>query len=123
MDDAKECRDRALQCIRLAKGLPEGKERNSYADLARSWRRLGRGIEKSEAALDAWASSEREPNPVGVSNPCFRGELITLPSEPMTMWPISTRVNKPENNDPMPLERTDDPFEIWASLEWSAERR
>ncbi len=61
MHDAKECRDRALQCIRLAKGLPEGKERNSYADLARSWRRLGRGIEKSEAALDAWASSEREP--------------------------------------------------------------
>jgi hypothetical protein len=39
------------------------------------------------------------------------------------MWPISTRVNKPENNDPTPLERTGDPFEIWASLEWSAERR
>jgi hypothetical protein len=50
MHDAKECRDRALQCIRLAKGLPEGEERKSYADLARSWRRLGRGIEKSEAA-------------------------------------------------------------------------
>jgi hypothetical protein len=85
MHDAKECRDRALQCIRLAKGLPEGKERNSYADLARSWRRLGRGIEKSEAALDAWASSEKRTptpqdwRPVGVSNPCFRRELITLP--------------------------------------------
>ena len=85
MHDAKECRDRGLQCIRLAKGLPEGKERNSYADLARSWRRLARGIEKSEAALDAWASSEREPQlhkigaPLGGSNPCFRRELITLP--------------------------------------------
>jgi putative SOS response-associated peptidase YedK len=27
--------------------------------------------------------------------------LITYPSEPMTMWPISTRVNKPENDDPV----------------------
>lgn len=26
--------------------------------------------------------------------------LILFPSEPMTMWPISTRVNKPENDDP-----------------------
>jgi hypothetical protein len=59
MHDAKECRDRALQCIRLAKVLPEGEERKSYANLARSWRRLGRGIEKSEAALDAWASPPR----------------------------------------------------------------
>jgi putative SOS response-associated peptidase YedK len=25
--------------------------------------------------------------------------LITYPSEPMTMWPISTRVNAPENDD------------------------
>jgi hypothetical protein len=79
MDDAKECRDRALQRIRLAKGLPEGKERNSYADLARSWRWLGRGIEKSEAALAPGRRPKENPNPVGVSNPCFRGELITLP--------------------------------------------
>jgi len=60
MHDAKQCRNRALQCIRLAKGLPEGEERKSYADLARSWHRLGRGIEKSEAALYTWASSERD---------------------------------------------------------------
>jgi putative SOS response-associated peptidase YedK len=31
--------------------------------------------------------------------------LISYPSEPMTMWPISTRVNKPENDDPSILER------------------
>jgi hypothetical protein len=31
--------------------------------------------------------------------------LITYPSEPMTMWPISTRVNKPENDDPSILDR------------------
>jgi putative SOS response-associated peptidase YedK len=30
--------------------------------------------------------------------------LITYPSEPMTMWPISTRVNKLENDDAALLE-------------------
>jgi putative SOS response-associated peptidase YedK len=40
--------------------------------------------------------------------------LITYPSEPLTMWPISTRVNKPENDDPTLLERTGDPFNMWA---------
>ena len=42
--------------------------------------------------------------------------LITYPSEPMTMWPISARVNKPENDDPAVLERVSDPFEVWAPL-------
>ena len=32
--------------------------------------------------------------------------LITYPSEPMTMWPISTQVNAPENDDPSLLDRT-----------------
>ena len=43
--------------------------------------------------------------------------LLTYPSDPMTMWPISTRVNKPENDDPTLLERTGDPFEVWAPLD------
>jgi putative SOS response-associated peptidase YedK len=34
--------------------------------------------------------------------------LITYPSEPMTMWPISMRVNAPENDDPSLLDRTMD---------------
>jgi hypothetical protein len=25
--------------------------------------------------------------------------LVAFPAEPVTMWPISTRVNKPENDD------------------------
>jgi len=33
--------------------------------------------------------------------------LITCPSEPMTMWPISTRVNAPENDDPSLLDRSE----------------
>jgi len=33
-----------------------------------------------------------------------RDLLPPLPAEPMRMWPISTRVNKPENDDPSILE-------------------
>ena len=42
--------------------------------------------------------------------------LITYPSQPMTMWPISTRVNRPDNDDPSLLDRTGDPFDLWAPL-------
>jgi putative SOS response-associated peptidase YedK len=50
------------------------------------------------ASYDRWLSLE--PDPLEL--------LITYPSEPMRMWPISTRVNTPENDDPSLLERTED---------------
>ena len=40
---------------------------------------------------DRWLSNI-EPDP--------RDLLVPYPSEPMTMWPISTRVNSPANDDP-----------------------
>ena len=41
-----------------------------------------------------WPSDEPDP-----------GDLLRVfPAEPMRMWPISTRVNKPENDDPSILE-------------------
>jgi putative SOS response-associated peptidase YedK len=43
---------------------------------------------------DRWL--EREPDPHDL--------LVTLPPEPMRMWPISKRVNKAENDDPSILE-------------------
>jgi len=46
-------------------------------------------------AWDRWLSAI-EPDP--------RDLLVPYPSEPMTMWPISTRVNKPDNDDPAILE-------------------
>jgi len=42
--------------------------------------------------------------------------LITYPSEPMKLWPISVRVNTPDNDDPSLLDRTGDPFDVWAPL-------
>jgi putative SOS response-associated peptidase YedK len=55
---------------------------------------------------DRWLSTEPDPHDL----------LITYPSEPMNMWPISRRVNKPENDDAMLLDRTGDPFDLWAPL-------
>jgi putative SOS response-associated peptidase YedK len=42
--------------------------------------------------------------------------LITYPPEPMKMWPISTRVNKPENDDPSLLDRVKEPVDWQAPL-------
>jgi len=36
-----------------------------------------------------------------------RDMLVPFPSEPMAMWPISTRVNKPENDDAAILDRVE----------------
>ena len=52
-------------------------------------------------SYNRWLGPEPDPHDL----------LITYPSEPMTMWPISTRVNKPENDDPSLLDRTGDPFD------------
>jgi putative SOS response-associated peptidase YedK len=57
-------------------------------------------------SYERWLSLEPDP----------RDLLITYPSEPMAMWPISTRVNTPENDDPSLLDRTGDPFDVWAPL-------
>ena len=45
-----------------------------------------------------WLGSKPDPHDL----------LITYPFEPMTMWPISTRVNAPENDDASLLDRTAD---------------
>lgn len=42
------------------------------------------------ADYSRWLSDEPDP----------RDLLQPFPAEPMRMWPISTRVNKPENDDP-----------------------
>lgn len=57
-------------------------------------------------SYDRWLGPEPDPYDL----------LITYPSEPMTMWPISPRVNKPENDDPSLLDRTGDPLGVWAPL-------
>ena len=53
-----------------------------------------------------WLSLEPDPHDL----------LITYPSEAMTMWPISTRVNKPENDDATLLDHGD-PFDCVGSAD------
>ncbi len=59
---------------------------------------IGLGEQAPRTGYECWLS--QEPNP--------RDLLITYPSEPMVMWPISTRVNKPENDDLFLLEPIND---------------
>jgi putative SOS response-associated peptidase YedK len=54
-----------------------------------------------------WLGPERDPHDL----------LITYPSEAMTMWPISTRVNKPENDDPSILDGAAEPVDWQAPLD------
>ena len=46
------------------------------------------------APVDCMRWLSDEPDPHDLMRPC--------PAEPMLMWPISTRVNKPENDDDDP---------------------
>jgi putative SOS response-associated peptidase YedK len=57
-------------------------------------------------SYERWLGPENDPHDL----------LITYPSGPMTAWPISTRVNSPDNDDPTLLDRTSDPFNLWAPL-------
>jgi putative SOS response-associated peptidase YedK len=54
-----------------------------------------------------WLGPETDPHDL----------LVTYPSEPMTMWPISTRVNSTDNDDPSLLDRTTEMSDVWAPLE------
>jgi putative SOS response-associated peptidase YedK len=51
---------------------------------------------------DRWLST-LDPDP--------RDLLVPYPAGPMRIWSISTRVNKPENDDPSLLEPVDEPLE------------
>ena len=44
----------------------------------------------SPSDYSRWLSEETDPADL----------MRPFPAEPMRMWPISTRVNKPENDDP-----------------------
>jgi putative SOS response-associated peptidase YedK len=53
-------------------------------------------------SYDRWLGLEPDP---------YDLLITTYPSEAMTMWPISTRVNKPENDDPSILDRVAEPMD------------
>ena len=63
------------------------------------------------ASYDRWLNLEPDPHNL----------LISYPSEAMTMWPISTRVNKQENDDPSILDRVAEPADWQAPLTITSE--
>ena len=65
------------------------------------------------ASYDRWLDVEPDPSDL----------LVSYPSRLMTMWPISTRVNKPENDDPSLLDRVGDAFDVWAPQRPESEGR
>jgi putative SOS response-associated peptidase YedK len=72
---------------------------------------VGQIHDRMPAILEArgyerWLGPEPDPHDL----------LISYPSRPMTMWPISRRVNAPENDDPSIVDRTADIFEASAPL-------
>ena len=89
----------------------ESQERTFAIITVPSNERVGQIHDRMPAILqprgyDRWLGIEPDPHDL----------LITYPSEPMTMWRISTRVNKPENDDASLLDRTGDVFDMWAPL-------
>jgi putative SOS response-associated peptidase YedK len=58
-------------------------------------------------SYDRWLSLEPDPHEL----------LISYPSQAMTMWPISTSVNKPENDEPSILNRVGEPVDWQAPLQ------
>ena len=62
-------------------------------------------------SYERWLGLEPDPHDI----------LISYPADAMTMWPISTRVNKPENDDPSILDQVAEPVDWQAPLDRSDE--
>jgi putative SOS response-associated peptidase YedK len=52
-----------------------------------------------------------------------RDMLKPYPSAPLMMWPISTRVNSPENDDPSIMEPVEEPSELHSNATGPAQDR
>ena len=50
--DPKECRQHALNCVRLAQTATTPQSREHFANLAQTWVRLAEHLERAQNALD-----------------------------------------------------------------------
>jgi hypothetical protein len=60
-----ECRQRALECVRLAQMAKDQEARQIWSDLARTWLTFAADIEANECLLDEWG----KPKPRGRKAP------------------------------------------------------
>jgi hypothetical protein len=61
MPAGKECRNHAVVCSRLADSLPEGRSRQMFADLAKTWLNLATVVENFQAHGDPWSEDSEPP--------------------------------------------------------------
>jgi hypothetical protein len=59
--DASECRQHALDCVRLAQTATTPEARKIWSDLAKTWLRFASDLEANECLLDEWG----RPKPKG----------------------------------------------------------
>jgi hypothetical protein len=52
--DASECRQHALDCVRLAQTATTPEARKIWSDLAKTWLRFASDLEANESLLDEW---------------------------------------------------------------------
>jgi len=58
--DPKECREHAKRCLDLASEAPiSSLARARFEELARTWIRLARDLERTKALLESWGDSKQ----------------------------------------------------------------
>lgn len=53
--DPKECREQALNCLRMASTAPTPLARERFEELARIWVRLATSLENAQVLMDQWS--------------------------------------------------------------------
>jgi hypothetical protein len=66
--DPGECRQRALECVRLAQTTDDREARQIWSDLAKTWLTLAADLEANEYLLDEWGNPKPRGKPDSVSN-------------------------------------------------------
>ena len=59
--DPGECRQRALECVRLAQTTKDPEARQTWSDLAKTWLIFAADLEANESLLEEWG----KPKPRG----------------------------------------------------------
>jgi len=63
--DPSDCRQHALDCVRMAQTSITPEARKIWSDLARTWLVFASDIEANECLLDEWGKPERKSTQTG----------------------------------------------------------
>ena len=61
--DPGECRQRALECVRLAQTTKDQEARQIWSDLAKTWLIFAADLEENECLLDEWGKPRGKKTP------------------------------------------------------------